>query len=232
MGSTGTSCGCTGRSSPVSARRPGPRRASSASASTRGPSTTACSTSGARCSAIRTTTATSAQRRPCRRSTPWSRRPSSTRGPASSSCRSTRSTSWRPIAARPGSLPPATMLLIPDLIGFWLTRRPRGRGHERLDHRSARRPSPAVGRRRSSRTLGHPAGHLSAELGSPGDVVGPLRDDVLTETGTLPETHAHAGRLARHGVGGRRRPGRRPIVRLHRLRDVVAGRRRARAARS
>ena len=47
----------------------------------------------------------------------------STRGPACSSCRSTPSTSWPPRAAGRRSRRARPMLLIPDLLGYWLTGR-------------------------------------------------------------------------------------------------------------
>ncbi len=142
---------------------PGGRRRSSASASTRGPSTTACSTRPAACSGdpfhYRDDRTAPAGRD---RSTTSSRRPSSTPGPASSSCRSTRSTSSPRPAARPAFAAARTMLLIPDLLGYWLTGRARRRGHERLDDRAAGRPPADVGRRARSRSLGDPAGALPA----------------------------------------------------------------------
>ena len=71
-----------------------------------GASTTGCSTRPGRCSAIRTTTATSGRRPVVDAVHASSRRPISTPGPGSSSCRSTRSTSWRRRADRRRSGPP------------------------------------------------------------------------------------------------------------------------------
>ena len=120
-----------------------------------------------------------------------------------------------------------TMLLIPDLLGYWLSGAARHRAHQRLDDRPARRPSPDLGHGADRRSLDLPA-TLFPPLGAPGDVIGPLRDDVRRETGASAGDAADARRVARHGVGRRRRPGRRRAVRLHLVRDVVAGRRRAR----
>ena len=104
------------------ARRGAGRPSWPASASTRGRSTTACSTPTARCSAspfhYRDARTDGGRRARCTRS---SRRPSCTRGPACSSCRSTRSTSWPPAADGRRSDGAATMLLMPDLLGYWLT---------------------------------------------------------------------------------------------------------------
>ena len=73
---------------------------------------------------------------------------------------------------------------------------------------------------------------LFAPLRAPGDVIGPLRDDVRQRDRPLVRDGPDPRRVARHRVGGRRRAGRRRPVRVHRLRDVVAGRRRARPRRS
>ena len=113
---------------PACARRPRADAAVawSASGSTRGRSTTACSTRPGACSATRTTIATTGRRRRSRRSTQVvAAGGRSTRGPGSSSCRSTPSTSWRRRGARPAFDAARTMLLIPDLIGYWLTGVPR-----------------------------------------------------------------------------------------------------------
>ena len=69
-----------------------------------------------------------------------------------------------------------TMLLIPDLIGFWLSGGARHRGHQRLDDGAARRPPADLGHRSSSRRSGCRPGS-SRRSAAPGDVVGPLRDD-------------------------------------------------------
>ena len=44
-----------------------------------------------------------------------------TTSPGSSSCRSTRSTSWSPHATRPTTPDATTLLLLPDLLAYWLT---------------------------------------------------------------------------------------------------------------
>ena len=105
----------------------------------------------ARCSATPATTATPGPP-PC--STTCT--PSSTRrrlyelDRRCSSCRSTRSTSSPPTAD--AALDAGRQaLLMPDLLGYWLTGVAGRRADQRLDHRPARRRAPATGRRSWSR---------------------------------------------------------------------------------
>ena len=87
-------------------------------------------------------------RRPHRRrdgAGPGAGRPptSSTRSPACSSCRSTPSTSWPPRACAGAG---ATMLLmIPDLLAYWLTGEVGAERDERLHHAAVRRPRARTG---------------------------------------------------------------------------------------
>ena len=208
----GRRCGSTARSSPACATRPARRpTAWSASGSIRGASTTACSTRPARL------LGDPFHYRDERGRRPWSTR--STRvvppaelyartGPpvpavqhASTSCAAAR---------RPRRFGAArTMLLIPDLFGFWLSGRQRRGGDERLDDRPARRPSPDLGRRDLDRRRSASAARrCSPARARPGDVVGPLRDDVAARDRAAAGDAADARRVARHGVGGRRRAGR------------------------
>ncbi len=95
-----------------------------------------------------------------------------------------------------------TMLLIPDLLGFWLT----GGSvpsDQRLHHRAARRADAAVGRRSWSRRSACRR-RCCRRSATPGDVVGPLRD-ASPQTGPAPATAGDPRRLARHRVGGGRR---------------------------
>ena len=79
-----------------------------------------------------------------------------------------------------------TMLLIPDLLGFWLS------GVRVSEVTNASTTGLFDVHRRSwdeelGASLGIPTS-LFAPLGAPGDVIGPLRDDVLRETGASPGT--------------------------------------------
>lgn len=79
-----------------------------------------------------------------------------------------------------------TMLLIPDLMGYWLSGVPvtevtNASTTALLDVHRRRWDTDLIA------TLGLPAG-LFAPLGAPGDVIGPLRDAVRTETGAPAET--------------------------------------------
>ena len=51
------------------------------------------------------------------------------------------------LAATPMLRRAATMLLIPDLLAYWLTGRGGRRGHQRLDHVAVRRPRSGLGHR-------------------------------------------------------------------------------------
>ena len=138
---------------------------------------------GAR-SASRSTTATRADRaavaaRPRRHPA----RARCTRGPAPVPAVQHDLPAGRRSAARPAFAAAGPMLLIPDLIGYWLTGVRRGRGDERLDDR----------RCSTSRTRDW-ATDLIEELGLPRSIFPPI---------------APAGRAGRCPAprGGRRRPG-------------------------
>ena len=128
---------------------PGRGRPGQRSGSTRGRSTTACSTRPGACSATRTTTATTGTPR---RSTAVH----AVIAPADLYARTGLqflpfNTIYQLAAARGTAAFEAarTMLLIPDLLGYWLIRRPGRRSHERVDDRAPRRPPADVGRRSS-----------------------------------------------------------------------------------
>ena len=111
------------------------------SASTPGPSTTGCSTRRARCSATPCTTATPR--------TDGSR----ARYPTGSSTTSPGvqqlpfNTLYQLVRRRTtGSTRRATMLLIPDLLNYWLTGVIGARTHERVDHRSSTTSARGPGR--------------------------------------------------------------------------------------
>ena len=139
-----------GRSPACASAAAGGRTAWSASASTRGASTTACSTRPARLRRRpRSTTATTG------RTASTAARP---RGrPARPTLRADRASQLLPFnthlparrrrAAAPSFDAARTMLLIPDLFGYWLSGVPGRGGHQRLDDGAARRPSPDLGRR-------------------------------------------------------------------------------------
>ena len=100
---------------------------------------------------------------------------------ASSSSRSTRSTSWRPSAGRRRLAAARTLLLIPDLIGYWLT----GVRIAELTNASTTGLLDVHRRgwdRRADGRAGIPREPVP-ELAAPGDVLGPLRDDVQAEIG-------------------------------------------------
>ena len=85
------------------------------------------------------------RRRAGRRCWPRCQRRSCTRSPGSSSCRSTRSTSWPPRRG-PGSWPrPRTLLLIPDLLAYWLTGEIGAERDQRVHHPAVRRRGPGLG---------------------------------------------------------------------------------------
>ena len=188
-----------------------------------------CATGG--CSAARSTTATSAAPRApsCVHARVAARR-AVPRATACSSCRSTRSTSSRPTAATDASTAADSLLLIPDLIAYWLTRRARRRAHQRVDDRPARRARRRVGRRadraRSScRAILLPAARrrraprVGALLPSRARRVGARRRAEVTAVGS------HDTASAVVAVPMRRRD-----CRLHLVRHLGARRRRARAS--
>ena len=73
-----------------------------------------------------------------------------------SSCRSTRSTSSPPSSAVPRGTERAHVVLLPDLLAYWLTGELRTEAHQRVDHRPPRRSHRAVVER-AARPARHPA---------------------------------------------------------------------------
>ena len=67
------------------------------------------------------------------------------------------------------------MLLMPDLLGYWLTGA-RGRGDERVDDGAVRPRTRGLGDRTSSRRSALPARILRADPRA-GDALGPILDD-------------------------------------------------------
>ena len=131
-------------------------------------------------------------------------------------------------ARDPGLDAAGSMLLIPDLIGFWLSGHARQRAHQRLDDGAARRAPADVGRRahRCHRAAG-PDLPLARRTRRRRRAAARC---VRAETGVSRRDGADPRRVARHGVGRRRRAGRRGRLRVHRLRHVGPGRGRARRA--
>ena len=125
---------------------------------------------------------------------------------ACSSCRSTRSTS----SPRNPTSPIAAALLVPDLLGYWLTGRQAAEETNAsttglLDARTGRWAPELV------EALGLPAG-LLPEIVAAGEVLADASAGVRADLG-LDAERRPAGdhrRLARHRVGGRRRAGRSP----------------------
>ena len=154
--------------------------------------------------------------------------------PASAGCSTCRSTpcssSPRPARHRAARRPPARLLLVPDLLAYWLTgavgaevTNASTTGLLDADHAAV---VPGADRRASACRAS-----CSRRCAQPGDRLGELRDDVLAETGLtgpVPVTAvgSHDTASAVVGVPGDVRP-----VRLHLLRHLVAGRRRARRSR-
>ena len=134
-------------------------------------------------------------------------------------------------AARPRFAAARTMLLIPDLIGYWLSgrrSRPRRRTRRRPGCSTSRRADVGDGPDRRARPAGDRSSRRLARARRRRRAAARRRR--APRPGCRPATLVTLRRVARHGVGGRRRAGRRRRVRLHRLRDLGAGRRRARRA--
>ena len=119
-----------------------------------------------------------------------------------------------------------TMLLIPDLIGYWLsgvavTERTNASTTGLLDVHRRAWDLELIGHAR------HPARRCSPRW--PRRATSSVRCGTTcgAQTGAVGGDAGDAGRVARHGLGGRRGPGRRRAVRVHRVRDVGARRRRA-----
>ena len=111
-----------------------------------------------------------------------------------------------------------TDAMIPDLIGYWLTGELEqeetnasttgcSTGGARVGRRPRRDARPADLAVRSAGATGRRRSGRSAATSRP-------------ETGLSPDVLGHARRVARHGLGGRRRPARGRPVRLRRVRDV------------
>ena len=193
--------------------RPAPPMAWSASASTRGRSTTACSTRRVAWSAspwhYRDARTDGVDRRPSTQVVPPGRPLRAQR--ASSTSPSTPSTSSPPRRAAPSFAVARADAAHPGPVRLLADRRPGGaevtnasttgaarRPHRRSWDHGADRP------RSACRTA------LFPPLGAPGDVIGPLRDGRPRRRPARPARRCrHRGRLPRHGLGGRRRAGRR-----------------------
>ena len=152
-------------------------------------------------------------RRPHRRRSPAGARgrpaTSSTPRPGCSTCRSTRSTSSPPTAAPRSSTAARTLLLIPDLLAYWLTGAVGAERHQRLHHRAARRRAAGSWADRPDRRGSACRRRCFPPLREPGD----RRSGCCADVRPRPACRAGAGdrrRLARHRVGRRRRARRRP----------------------
>ena len=122
-----------------------------------------------------------------------------------------------------------TLLLIPDLLGFWLSGERVVRGHEREHDAAARRPDRRVVSR-PDRAARHP---VQALRGRQGAGRGDRRAPAARRGGDAAARidAARHGRLPRHGLGRRRRSVRAgEPCRLHLERNLVARRSRARPA--
>ena len=137
----------------------------------------------------------------------WSPRASCTRSTGCSSCRSTRLPAGRRAARRPRGTDAAHVVLLPDLLAYWLTGELRHRGDQRLDDRAASTSAPVDWSTELLDRLDIPA-DLFPPLEQPGTVRGTVRPTCASDSGSA-RRRGHHRRLARHGVGGRRRAGRR-----------------------
>ncbi|CAM5682389.1 Rhamnulokinase [Streptomyces alboniger] len=114
------------------------------------------------------------------------------------------------------------LLLIPDLLTYWLA----GEQGTELTNASTTQLIDPRTREWSydmASRLGIDLG-LFAPLRQPGDPAGVLRPEVLEEVGCQRSGTGHHGRVARHRVRGRGRPGGRREVRVHLHRHLVPGR--------
>ena len=149
------------------------------------------------------------------------------RGPASRTCRSTRSTSSSSSRGRPG-LAPRDRLLVPDLLAYWLTGGRRRGGRAEVTNASTTQLVDATTRRwcdRPRRPARHRPGAAAAaaraRAGARPAVGGRARRQRSGGPGA-----GRRGRLPRHGFR-RGRHARRGAFRLRLLRHVVVGRCRA-----
>ena len=131
-------------------------------------------------------------------------------------------------AARPAVGPRRARRAAPRPARLLAHRRAAHRAHERLDHRPARRPHRRLGPTLLDR-LGLPPTLLPAARSSPATVRGRCVRTSRADS-VCRDRRRDDGRLARHRLGGRRRARDRRRLRLHLLRHL--GARRARARRS
>ena len=184
-----------------------------------------------RAAASRTPSATATRgRRACpRRSSSASRGPRSSAAPASSSSTSTRSSSSRRTAARACPPRPARLLLIPDLVNHRLTGRAVTEYTNATTTQLVGAETRRMGLARSSSASTCPR-HLLGEIVPAGTDLGPLARERRGGAGARRRARGRP-RHPRHGQRGGGRPPRRGLG-LHLLRHLVAGRGRARGARS
>ena len=116
----------------------------------------------------------------------------------------------------------ATLLLIPDLLGYWLT----GSAGAEITNASTTQLLDVRAQAWATSLMdraGIPPG-LFPPLRRPGEVIGELLPDVAAGAGLPAGAAGGRGRLARHRVGRGGRPGAGQELRLHLLRHLVAGR--------
>ena len=124
-----------------------------------------------------------------------------------------------------------TLLLIPDLLTYWLTGRHRRGGHQRLHHRAVRRPHRRPGRATSLDRPRHRPEAARRRCAQPGDPAGTLlparrrrhrarRPDTAVTTVASHDTASAVVAVPATDTG----------LRLHLLRHLVAGRPRTRRA--
>ena len=80
------------------------------------------------------------------------------------------------------------MLLIPDLLGYWLTGEPRSPSAPTPPRPGCSTSTAAAWDTELATSLGSPAGICSPPLGAPGEVIGPLLRDVARRDRDGPET--------------------------------------------
>ena len=122
---------------------------------------------------------------------------------------------------RDGALEVAdTALLVPDLIGYWLT----GRAVTERTNASTTGLLGIDGRWDDELmdTLGMPAGLFPAVV-DPGTDLGRVLPDLASRVGLIGEPHVERSRIARHRLSGGRHPDGRRIRRLHLLRHLGIG---------
>ena len=125
----------------------------------------------------------------------------------------------------------AHVVLLPDLLAYWLTGELRDRGDQRLDHRAARRAHRAVVER-AARPARHPSRPVPADRApghGPGHRPARPRERARAAGSTVVVTTVGSHDTASAVVGV---PADEPTVRLRRQRHLVARRPRARPRRS